>query len=247
MQKFNKLCLLFILLWCHGAMAQTTFTEWNFNSNPPDASLSTGSSLPSLGAGILTTIGGVTQSFSSGVANGGSSDPAATDNTGLQTTAYAAQGTNDKLSGIQFRVSTVGYQQIVLNYDIRHSNTSSRFEQVQYTTDITATTPVWVDASIFDGNQGDFWFTNRTIDLSSVTALNDNPNAAFRVVSRFQPTTTVYAPSNVSSNYAGSGTWRFDMVEVKGQTMGNDVNPPIAQTYLFTNATNSVLVFNEAL
>ena len=247
MKQINRLFSFLLMLLCQQAAAQSTFTEWNFNSNPPDVSNSTGSTLPSVGTGTFTLIGGLTQAFSSGSANGGSSDPALTDNTGLQTSAFAAQGTNNKTCGIQFRVSTVGYQQIVLNYDLRHSNTSSRFEQVQYTTDITAPVPVWVDATMFDGNVGDTWFKNRTIDLSSVTALNNNPNAAFRVVSTFEPSTTAYAPTNISSSYAASGTWRFDMVEVKGQTTGNDITPPIAQSYYFKDATHSVIVLSEAV
>jgi hypothetical protein len=247
MKKIKFLILAAVAFICQNTIAQTTFTEWNFNSNPPDASTSTGSTLPSIGTGTLTAIGGIAQTFSSGASNGGSSDPATTDNSGLQTTTFAAQGTNNKSSGIQFQVSTLGYQNIVLNYDLRHSNTSSRYEQVQYTTDITAASPVWVDANLFDGNAGDFWFQNRTIDLSAITTINNNPNAAFRIVSSFAPSTSAYAPANSTSSYATSGTWRFDMVEVLGQTIGGDVTPPIAQTYKFIDATHSVVVFNESV
>lgn len=247
MKKFNLILLVLLTVLCQATLAQTTFVEWNFNSNPPDGSNSTGSTMPFVGAGTFTTIGGVTQTFSSGTANGGSSDPALTDNTGLQTTTYAPQGTNNNSCGIQFQASTVGYQNIVLNYDLRHSNTSSRYELVQYTLDISATTPVWVDAATFDGNVGDFWFKNRTIDLSAVTALNNNPNAAFRVVGTFAPSTSTYAATGASSSYATTGTWRFDMVEVKGQSFGADIIPPIAQTYLYSNATNSIVVFSEAV
>ncbi|MBK7761894.1 MAG: choice-of-anchor I family protein [Bacteroidetes bacterium] len=247
MKQFKNFVPILLLFLCQTSFAQSTFVEWNFNSNPPDASNSTGSTMPSFGAGTFTTIGGITQAFSSGTANGGSSDPALTDNTGLQTTTFAAQGTNNNSCGIQFQASTLGYQNIILNYDLRHSNTSSRYEQVQYTLDITATTPVWVDATTFDGNVGDFWFKNRTIDLSAVTSLNNNPNAAFRVVSTFGPSTSVYAATGAASSYATSGTWRFDMVEIKGQAVGNDVTPPVAQSYFFTNATHSVLVFSEAV
>lgn len=245
MNQIKLILLVSVLVLCQSTFAQTTFVEWNFNSNPPDGSNSTGSTMPSVGAGTFTTIGGITQTFGSGTANGGSSDPAVTDNTGLQTTSFASQGTNNNSCGIRFQASTVGYQNIVLNYDLRHSNTSSRYELVQYTLDITATTPVWVDAATFDGNVGDFWFKNRTIDLSAVTALNNNPNAAFRVVSTFAPSTSAYAATGAASSYATSGTWRFDMVEVKGQSFGADIIPPIAQTYLFSNATNSIVVFSE--
>jgi hypothetical protein len=89
---------------------------------------------------------------------------------------------------------------------------------LQYTTDITAATPVWIDAQLFDGNAGDTWFNNRSFNLASVTALNNNPNAGFRVVATFVPSTTAYAGS--ATAYAPTGTWRFDMVTVKGTSTG---------------------------
>jgi len=119
---------------CSAASADV-ITEWNFNSVPADASTATGSLLPSTGAGSLATLGGVTSSFSSGAAGTGSSDPATMDDSGWQTTTYAAQGAGDRTRGVQFNVSTVGYTDIGFEFDLRHSNTSSRFVQVQYSTD----------------------------------------------------------------------------------------------------------------
>ena len=43
------------------------------------------------------------------VAPGSSNDPADTDNSAWNTSAYAAQATNNKTAGVQFTVSTVGY------------------------------------------------------------------------------------------------------------------------------------------
>lgn len=220
MQKtFTQLFVVFLLFFSfHSVRAQVVITQWNFNSVTPDANTGTGSSIPSTGSGTLTNLSTVTSTFAIGTNNGGSTDPApAADNSGYNTTSYAAQGDGNKTTGIQFAVSTVGRQNIVLSYDLRHSNTSSRYELVQYTTDITATTPVWIDAQTFDGNAGDTWFNNRTVNLGGVTALNNNPNAGFRIVSVFAPTTSAYAPSNNGSTYGGGGTWRFDMVTVKTQ------------------------------
>lgn len=242
MQNFTRLLLSLSFLFSVGLLqAQTVITQWNFNSVPPDASNSTGSSIPSTGAGTLATVGGVTGSFSTGTNNGGSSDPAAADNTGYQTTNYPAQGTGNKTAGIQFAVSTAGYTGIEVRYDLRHSNTSSRYELLQYTTDVTAATPVWVDARVSDGNAGDTWFNERSVNLSSVTALNNNPNAGFRIVAVFADGTATYAGS--SSAYAASGTWRFDMVTVRQAPP--DITPPVAQAYQFTSVTTSTITFNE--
>lgn len=190
-------------------------TQWNFNSVPADASTSTGSLIASVGMGSLSTLGSVTQTFASGASNGGSTDPVTLDDTGLSTLTYAAQGTNNKLSGVQFNVSTVGFENIAVSYDLRHSNTSSRYEQFQYSIDGTN----FVDFALFDGNAGDTWFNNRSVDLSSIAGADNNANFAFRIVSAFAPGTSAYAASNTGSSYATSGTWRFDMVTVSGDTV----------------------------
>jgi hypothetical protein len=131
------------------------------------------------------------------------------DDTGLQTTGYSAQGVSNKASGVQFAVSTLGFKDVVISYDLRHSNTSSRYEQVQYSLDGTN----FLDIAQFDGNAGDTWFNNRSVDLSAIAGVNNNANFAFRVVTAFAPSTSVYAAS--SSTYAGTGTWRFDMATVQ--------------------------------
>ena len=248
MRLITKLLAIPMLLGI-GARAQTTITQWDFNSNPPDASNSTGSSAPSTGSGTVSAVGGVTISgFSSASGNGGSSDPVASDNTGWQTTGYPSASTGDKTAGIQFNVATTGYQNITVSWDLRHSNTSSRYEQLQYTLDVTQPAPVWVDfGTAADGNAGDTWFNNRSYNLSAITGLDNNPNAAFRVVATFNGSSS-YAPSSASGTYAGSGTWRFDMVTVSGtSTSTTDNIPPIAQSHIVTSNTTSFVRFNEPL
>jgi hypothetical protein len=187
-------------------------TQWNFNSTTPDSSTGTGTTLPSIGAGTASLVGGVTSSFASGASNGGSSDTAAADNSGWQTTGYAAQGAGDKSRGVQFAVSTLGFESITLSYDLRHSNTSARHELVQYSLDGLN----FIDAATFSGAAGDTWFKNRTVNLSGIAGVANNASFAFRVLATFAPGTSQYAPSQSSSNYGSSGTWRFDMVTVSG-------------------------------
>lgn len=246
MRLFTKLLALPVLMGLH-THAQTTVTQWDFNSNPPDASNSTGSTSPSTGAGAISAIGGVSVSFGSGTSNGGSSDPAAADNTGWAVTGFPSVSTGDKTAGIQFNASTASYQNIIVTFDLRHSNTSSRYEQFQYTLDASVASPIWVDFGVGDGNAGDTWFNNRTYNLSAVTGLNNNANAAFRVVSTFNGGSG-YSASSSGSTYAGSGTWRFDMVTVTGtSTSGVDNIPPVAQNYFITSNTTSFIKFSEPL
>ncbi|MDO8962284.1 MAG: PEP-CTERM sorting domain-containing protein [Methylophilus sp.] len=229
--------LLALALFATSQAYAADITQWNFNSVPADSSTTTGSLIASVGVGSLSTLGSVTQTFASGSANGGSSDPVTVDDTGLSTLTYAAQGTSNKLTGVQFNVSTLGFEDIVLAYDIRHSNTSSRYEQVQYSLDGIN----FVDVALFDGNAGDTWFNQRTVDLSTIAGVNNNASFAFRVVSAFAPNTSAYAASNTGSNYATSGTWRFDMVTVSGNTIAPVPEP---ETFAMLLAGLGILGFS---
>ena len=207
---FIKSLLATALLLAITNVNAATVTQWNFNSIVADGNTSTGTILPAFGTGTAVTIGGITTSFASGDAGGGSSDPAIGDDSGWQTLTYAAQGQQDKLRGVQFNVSTVGFTGVSISYDLRHSNTSSRFEQVQYSTNGSTFT----DIATFDGNLGDTWFKNRNVDLSAIAAVNNNAAFAFRVVGTFAPSTFAYAASSPTGTYGPSGTLRFDMVTV---------------------------------
>ena len=246
-KKFTPFWLLVVfMLMVQSTQSQTVITQWNFNSVPPDASTATGSVSPSAGAGIIANIGGNTASFASGAANSGSSDPATVDNSGWGLTGWPAQGANDKTAGIRFSASTAGHQNIIVTFDLRHSNTGPRHLQFHYTADITATTPVWVDFAISAATGGDTWFA-RSYNLSAITALNNNVNAGFRVVAAFEPSTAAYAASGTASTYAPGGTWRFDMLTVLGTAAGGDVTPPVAQSFQVTSATTSFIKFSETV
>jgi PEP-CTERM motif len=231
-----KNALILTALLVAGNANADVLTQWNFNSVPVDGSTSTGSLVPSIGSGGVSTLN-VTPSFASGSANGGSSDPATVDDTGLGITGFAAQGADNKLRGLQFNVSTLGFEDIVISYDLRHSNTSSRYEQFQYSLDGTSFT----DFALFDGNAGDTWFNNRTVDLSSITGADNNASFAFRVVSAFAPSTSQYAASNITSNYATTGTWRFDMATVSGTAIAPIPEP---ETYAMLLAGLALIGFS---
>lgn len=203
-------------------------TQWNFNSVVADANTGSGVTTPAIGSGsgiasLLTDslVGGTTSTFASGDASGGSSDPASGDDSGWNLSTFAAQGASNKTRGAQYAVSTVGFEDIAISYDLRHSNTASRYEQFQYSLDGLN----FVDFATFDGNAGDTWFNGRTVDLSSVAGADNNANFAFRMVAAFAPSTSGYVASKSTSTYGTSGTWRFDMVTVSAAPV------PEAETY----------------
>lgn len=191
-----------------GGTHAATLTQWNFNSVPADTATVTGSTVASTGAGTASLVGGATATFASGSTNGGSSDPVTIDDTGWNLSTFAAQGAGNKTRGAQFLVSTAGWQDITISYDLRHSNTASAHEAVQITLDGGAT---FADVASFVGNTGDTWFNGRSVDLSALSAADDNPLFGFRVLASFGPAGSYVASSPINA-YATAGTWRFDMV-----------------------------------
>jgi hypothetical protein len=202
------------------ALGQSTITQWDFNG----ASSSTvpgGTSSPtaSTGTGTASLVGGTTASFASGAASGGSSDPVSTSppNFAWNTTTYPAQSAGSGTAGAQFAVSTAGYENISIRWDMRFSNTANRFVQLLYSIDGTSFSSAGLaNDGIFENvSGGDVWSNGISFDLSSVAGISDNAVFSFRVVSIFSPTSGAYVASNPSSTYGG-GTMRFDMVTVSG-------------------------------
>jgi len=194
------------------AAVPVTVSQWNFNSPIADATTSTGSIAASTGSGVASLVG-MTSTFASGDVNGGSSDPASGDDSAWNLTGFATQGTGDLTRGVQFKMSTVGYQGVVFSYDLRHSNTSPMNETVQYSLNGTD----FVTGAQFAGNAGDAWFKGRTLDLTSITGANNNADLTFRVLASFAPGSG-YVASKSGSTYGTTGTWRFDMVTTSAVT-----------------------------
>lgn len=211
--KIQTAAAVFLLAGLLSAKSQT-LTLWNFNSLAPDANTGTGTLVPAVGGGTASLFGGVTGTFGSGDANGGSTDPAVGDDSGWQTTNYG--NPTNKAAGVQFNVPTTGFSNIQISFDIRHSNTSSRYERLQFSIDGVN----FVDSTSFTGAAGDTWFNSRTVNLTGVLGVDNNPNFAFRIVPEWESTATgagaaAFVASNPSGTFAGSGTWRFDMVSVQ--------------------------------
>jgi hypothetical protein len=180
-------------------------TQWTFNSTTPDNNTGTGNISPSTGSGTASVLG-TTATFASGA---GSSDPAATDDSAWNVTGFPTQSTGNKTEGARFSVSTVGNENIVITLDMRHSNTASRYARFQYTIDGST----WIDSTLFSENPGESFYT-RTVDLSSISGVNNNANFAFQVVAEYAPSTSAYEATTTGSSYGTSGTWRFDMVTI---------------------------------
>ena len=201
--------------WNTGAVSGEfkRFVLWDFNGKVPADSPET-----TEGEGEAVLIGAVNNP-ESGTSGNGSSDPA-DDNDAWQTTGYPAQGISPRTAGVQFNVSTEGYENIEFLFDQRLSNTAANTWVLYYTTDWTVDSVEWIKAAVFRvepqlTGTGNTWFNRRGADLPEVEELNDNPHVAFRIVSDFDPETGQYESARLDRDYGG-GTSRWDMVEVSG-------------------------------
>ena len=184
--------------------------QWNFNSVTPDATVSTGSTIPSIGSGTASLVGPPT---TIAFVQGTTSDPApSSDNSAWSTAGYPAATAGNKSKGVQFAVSTLGYTNIVLAWEQRHSDTASKYLRVQFTTNGTD----YVDGSVITASVGGT-FLYETVDLSAIPGVADNASFAFRIVTEFEYTATGAGLSNyvgTASGYTTGGTIRYDQMSI---------------------------------
>jgi predicted extracellular nuclease len=187
------------LLLVNTLSSQTVITQWTFEGDVITP--------PSQGLGVASLVGGTTATFAAGLPG-----------RAWNTATYPSANTGSKTVGVQFAASTAGASGITFRFDIRHSNTSANTIVVQYSTNGGMT---FLDGETFvitpaASGTGDTWYS-RSVDLSNIAALDNNPNAVFRVVTAFDPIAGNYLAARSTSTYASSGTLRFDNVTVEGK------------------------------
>jgi endonuclease G, mitochondrial len=191
--------------------------QWNFNNititNNPN---------PTAGSGSCTLFG-TTATYASGATTDTNSP-----NNGWNTATYPAQSTGNKTRGVQFNVSTLGYQNIGIRWDQRVSGTASKYFRLQYTTNGTD----YLDYNVVTITNTTSSFEAKTNDLSGLIVVNNNSNFSFRIVAEFESTAIGTANANYvttsASSYATAGTVRYDMLTVYGTPIPSTVAPSIA-------------------
>jgi autotransporter-associated beta strand protein len=206
-----------------------TIARWDFNSTTPDATSSTGSTTPSVGAGSIAVFGGVGP-VSSTFSGGGSADPASSDNTAFHTTAYRAADPN-KSAGFQANVSTAGRENLVIAWYQQVSSTGSKYWRLQYSTDGSTFT----DADVITVNTAGT-MEYKVVDLSAISGVDNNENFALRIVTEFEDTATgaggsAYIRASGTGLIGDTGTARFDLLTVFGDIIpAAIVTHPATQT-----------------
>ena len=193
----------------YGAHA-ATIALWNFNSPISDTNVATGTTAPAIGIGTATLVGGVTATFTA--PNGGSDPSPDADNSNWRITTWPAQGAQNRQNGVRFNVPTFGCQNIRLSWDLRNSNTASKYTLLQYTTNGTD----FVDFQVVT-MPNETWINGQSASFAGVPGVENNPNFGVRFVTEFESTAlgsgiNGYVPSLPGGTYGTAGTLRFDMV-----------------------------------
>lgn len=180
-----------------------TLTLWDFNAD---------SLVPTTGAGTLTAIGGVSSFF--GFGNGSSDPTPSPGNRAWGIGNLPPQGTDSGTAGMEGSVSTVGFGDIHLSFDIKTQFSSSKYYEVRYR---TSNVGAWITAASFGVATEDVWENQKTFDLSALdSAVGNNAQFQFQVVAIFKPGTDNYAGMNdLPNSYGGFGTVN-DMVTISG-------------------------------
>ncbi len=151
----------------------------------------------------------------------------------------------ERTQGVQFSASTVGRYNIVVQFDWYTTAEIVRDLQTQYTTDGSTWTNV---GPVYVAPAGGGYFPGITINFAAlgITAVNNNPNFAVRMVSVYDrsanaPTPYTYTAATLGSNGAPvqyndtSGNWRFDEVNVLGTAIGGSPLKLPTETIGLTN------------
>ena len=140
----------------------------------------------------------------------------------------AAPGLTNESNGVQYNVSTVGYQNIKFTWDQRWSGTSVNTVRVKYTTDGLAWTDFVMtdqnttycngvlDGGRFQNNGVGDQYRRVSVDFVAIPAANNNPNFAVRILAAHYQASGEFRQTVLTGSIATGGTWRFDNVKVDG-------------------------------
>ena len=195
----------------------------------------------SVGSGTLSFIGNVyggsAAKWASGVKTG---------TYRLSTTNYPMTNDSSGSTGTVFSTSTVGNYGISVRYYFKNNSAASRYHRVKYTTDGTTWNTFKLNGSnafidnvtsggnfqidtvnnlLSDsGNSTKTYFGRFTLDLSSISGVDNNPNFKFFITPVFGPGDTAYVPANAAKTYLGGNSTNacllsYDSVTVISQSI----------------------------
>jgi len=214
-----SLCLTFV-------MSQNTIALWNYNTitgapTSPAADLGTGTSQAVGSLVVATAASGMDPIINNGCGAQNGTNPGAWSLT-------ANPGATNESSGVQYNVSTVGYQNVLFTWDQRWSNTATNTVRVQYTLDGTTWTNFTmtsanttsclgtIDNGRFQNNGVGDQYRRISVNFSAITGANNNAHFGVRILAAHYQTTTEFRQTSNATLIATAGTWRFDNVSFQG-------------------------------
>src|SRR5919106_3275073 len=163
---FNLICAVLILAAAADAARADELAVWNFNDSDLTVDHGSGTLTSNLiVANILFAAGTTTNARQGDIA-------------GQALSLQGGSGVANNGRNITFNVSTLGFSNIVVSFATQGTSTGFNSNQFQYSLDginFIDFGPPYVPATTFGAVP--FVFS-----LAAITALNNNPNAAFRIV-----------------------------------------------------------------
>ena len=222
----SKLLFTLVSILLSTIVAQSQIALWNYNTIVGSPTTNNAD----LGVGTSSIVGTLTVAAA---ATG--MDPIINNGCGAQNglnpgawAFTAAPGLTNESNGVQYNVSTVGYQNIKFTWDQRWSGTSVNTVRVKYTTDGLAWTDFVMtdqnttycngvlDAGRFQNNGVGDQYRRTSVDFVAIPAANNNPNFAVRILAAHYQASGEFRQTVLTGSIATGGTWRFDNVKVDG-------------------------------
>ena len=202
---FNLICAVLLFVAASQAAFADELAVWNFNDSNLNVDHGSGT--------LATTINAVNVLFATGTTNNARQGDIAGQALSLQGgTSTANNGRN-----ITFNVSTLGFSNIVVSFATQGTSTGFNSNQFQYSLDgisfINFGSP-FIPATAFGSVPIIF-------SLAAIAGLNDNPNAAFRIV--------------FNGASSATGTNRLDNIVVEGTTIDTAEVPEPASVLLLAS------------
>lgn len=215
-----------LVFFSGNANAQAVIGAWNYNvitgaPASPTADVGTGTSQVIGNMVVANAATGMDPIINNGCGAQNGTAPGAWSFT-------ATPGTTNESNGVQYNVSTVGFQNILFTWDQRWSGTATNTVRVQYTLDGTTWTNFTmtsantkfcngsIDNGRFQNNGVGDQYRRISVNFSGITGANNNASFGVRIVAAHFQATTDFRQTTNSASIATGGTWRFDNVSIQG-------------------------------